>query len=1066
MQNTLHKSFDQRYAKLNSAQKLAVDTIEGPVLVVAGPGTGKTELLSLRTANILKTSDVSASQILCLTFTENGAKNMRERLMQIIGKDAYKVGIYTFHGFCNQVIARFPQYFYNHIHFSQAGDPERYEIFDSIFRSLPHGHPLSSYHPEKGFSFLGGVMERISQIKNFGQNASQYRQTCQALLAESKAVSEIIFKTWPKGRLGIKTINTFEPVVEAVAKLNTATSAYYGSSLSQATLEAIELGKTEPISKWRTKNLVKKDDDKFILKDTDNEDKIMVLCDIFQDYQAKMHEQALFDFDDTLVEVLHAIKTHSEIRSELEEQYQYIMIDEFQDTNEAQMGIVRAMSSNEVYEGSPNVCVVGDDDQAIYKFQGAEVSHIMHFRDSVYKNVKTIVLDKNYRSNKAVLDLSRQVIVQAGNRLENKYQEINKLISPVNESLPEGTVSVESFASDIEEYSYVAERIAQHLKAGVKAEEIAVLSRKHDALKSLLPFLDQGGISYEYVKKSNVFDEAHIKEIITICEYVASISDEGERKDYLLPEIIASPVWGIDRKTIFDIAIKAKDSRSSWLGIISQYDHEEIKNFLQTIEQLSENVQNLPIDRFIDKYINNSNFKEYYFSQQKLKQNANEYVYFLANLKTFLEALREYRSGQIVYAKDIGSFVEIYKTHNLSLVSQSPFVSSEQSVKLMTAHASKGLEFEVVFIIGAHQRAWSPKAGRTKAPVPKAFGVLIEKAGDDSDDFIRLLYVAMTRAKHTLYVTGHQEYVEFLAENAVAGPDRKVALGDHENILGHNKLSFSSDEKNIFARGLEDYRMPVTHLNNFLDIISGGPIYFIEQNLLRFPQPINVSGAFGSAMHKAIESYITYPKFNAGDKPSQEYIASVFAKELSKSRLEKSEYNKQLQRGIKKLEEYIDERGAYFKDDDQIEVDMKDAGVFVGEAHLTGKLDFVRIENGKIIVKDFKTGKDFDGFEDQGKKDFEKIKAHRYKMQLIFYKILLEASDKYKQYEVGDLSLEFVESSPVTEIFLECDQADIERAKKLIEAVYNKIISLDFPDTQKYSKDYKGLLEFEEDLLQ
>jgi hypothetical protein len=218
-------------------------------------------------------------------------------------------------------------------------------------------------------------------------------------------------------------------------------------------------------------------------------------------------------------------------------------------------------------------------------------------------------------------------------------------------------------------------------------------------------------------------------------------------------------------------------------------------------------------------------------------------------------------------------------------------------------------------------------------------------------------------------------------------------------------------------------------------------------------------------MHKAIESYITYPKFNAGQKPNNEYIDSIFAQELSKSRLPQDEYKKQLERGIKKLHEYLQERGGYFKDTDLIEVDMKHDGIFIGEAHLTGKLDFVRIEGNRVIVKDFKTGKDFDGFEDTSKKDHEKIKAHRYKLQLLFYKILLEQSEKFKIYEVGDLSLEFVESNPVTEIILETNSEEIERTKKLIEVVYKKIVTLDFPDTSKYSQDYAGILEFEEDLL-
>ena len=197
-----NKIFEERYALLNERQKAAVDTLDGPVLVVAGPGSGKTELLSLRVGNILRRSQVSPHNILCLTFTENGAINMRERLVSLIGGDAYRVSIFTFHAFCNHIISRYPEYFWKATHFQQASDITRAEIFEELFSSLPHKHPLASFHPEKGFVYLRDVIDRIKHIKSYGYTAEEYMSVLSELPKEYEAINDIL-TLWPE-RLSIK----------------------------------------------------------------------------------------------------------------------------------------------------------------------------------------------------------------------------------------------------------------------------------------------------------------------------------------------------------------------------------------------------------------------------------------------------------------------------------------------------------------------------------------------------------------------------------------------------------------------------------------------------------------------------------------------------------------------------------------------------------------------------------------------------------------------------------------------------------------------------------------------
>ncbi len=1059
--------FESRYQKLNKEQKLAVDTTDGPVMVIAGPGSGKTELLSLRVANILKLGLATPSNILCLTFTENGAINMRERLSSLIKEDAFRVNIFTFHAFCNYVIGRYPEYFYNATNFSQANDITRAEIITEIFKSLLHKHPLSAKHPELGFAYLKDVTDRIKHIKSGGYTPEEYKTIVTSIKEDYKDINEV-FALWPVERLNVKKLEVFNNIISSLDKLKTTTSKFISLALKNAVEESFVIGKTEPIADFKKKYLAV-DESTPILKESYNYDKILAVAEIYELYENKMHELGLYDYDDTIIEVAHILRNKNVLRNELEEQYQYIMIDEFQDTNLAQMSLVKAITSSPIHEGHPNVCVVGDDDQAIYKFQGAEVSHIMEFREKTYKDVQTIVLDKNYRSTKDVVSFARQIITKGKIRLENRFEDIVKELKSENKNLPNGKIEIIKYNSKVEEYSDVSRKIKKVLDDGVDPKEIAILSRNHKDLQAILPYLDKLSIPYEYIKKANVFDEEHIRQLIIVCEYVSSVLNYENNKDYLLPEILSYKFLNLSHKEIFNVAVNAKTKNISWIEALKISEDEKLHKIYELLTDLSVEAKSLPLENLIEKFIEKSNFKEFYFSKEKLKNTPATYVYFLASLKTFIDALREWKKGETITASDVTQFVKMHKDNNIPLISESLFTRNKFSIQLMTAHAAKGLEFEEVFIINAHDKPWTRGNMVNKAPIPSALSQLINPAGDEEDDFIRLFFVAITRAKHTLHISGHEEMLRYLPQDLIKEVDAKsleISEEDHESILGIGVNKIKEDEWAMLSKLVENYKMPVTHLNNFLDIKNGGPIFFVEQNLLHFPQPMNASGAYGSAIHKAIEEMIVYPKYNAGEKPKLSHILSKFDFILSRSRLNISDYKFMKDRGEIVLKKYYDEKIKSFKDDDKIEVDMKSEGVIINSAHLTGKIDFLRVVNNFYEVIDFKTGKSFSSWE--GKDDDTKIKLHKYRQQLIIYKLLLENSSSYNKFSVKNLSLQFVEENDegkIIELPLDINEAEIERVKKLIEAVYKKIVNLDFPDVSNYDKSYKGIIAFEDDLI-
>lgn len=1069
------KTFEERYAKLNDAQKRAVDTIEGPVLVVAGPGSGKTEILSLRVANILREGNVGPQNILCLTFTENAALNMRERLFQLIGTDAYRVGIFTFHAFCSHIISRFPEYFYNAATFRNIPDVVRAEILESIFSALPHKHPLASFHPETGYAYLYDAKERIKHIKNGGYTPEEFRAALELVLNDYNAIHDVL-ALWPEN---MRAKTSIEEVVGVQKKLQTlsgnVTARALLATLTPALEKALDENKTASLTKWQNTYTVKSEEGR-ILKDYSKVDLIRAMADVYESYTDELHTRGYYDYDDMIIDVSHALKNHDVLRAEIEEQYQYVLVDEFQDTNESQMNVVRAITQNPVYEGKANVCVVGDDDQAVYKFQGAEISHMMHFRDVLYKNVQTIVLAKNYRSTKDVLSLARIVVTQGAIRLENKYTDITKVLSAENKELPKGKVETLPFSSDLEEYNFVVQNIRKALDDGERPEEIAIIAREHKQLQAILPFLDHQNIPYTYTKKANVFEEPHIRELISVCEYLSSgLSYEGSRND-LLPHIISFSFWGIPRTSLFTAAEVVKKEHISWSKALLTGIDDKLKKTFEILATLAVEAQTTPLEHVLEQFMKESGFKEFYFSETIRKERSREYVHFLASLKTFIDALREHKEGELLTVKDVASFVEMHTAHKIPLISTSLYTKSEHAISLHTAHSAKGLEFGRVYIINAHEDSWAkPSKHKNKIALPLVLNTLLTPAGDDEDDFIRLLYVAITRAKHTLFISSHKPQVRYLGvgNTSKENEEEKENINEEEVIMLHEQslslvqAPFTQDEQVIFKRLVENYQMPVTHLTNFLNVVEGGPELFLERNLLRFPEPLNPSGAYGSAIHKAIEEIITYPRFYGGEKPTIEHIIAVFDRTLSRARLPKDDDTRQRDRGHKLLMQYYKERSSYFTHTDQVEVDMKNEGVVVEDAHLTGKLDFLRTEHGKLQVRDFKTGKSFSSW-DRAKSDLEKVKLHNQKLQLVFYKILLENSSRFKEFPIDSLTLEYVEGNGdanIVELSLQPSDDDVERTKKLIGIVYKKIVSLDFPDVSAYAKDYKGILAFEEDLL-
>ena len=1112
------QNFEERYKGLNAEQRRAVDSIDGPLLVIAGPGSGKTELLSVRTAKILKEGHVSPGGILLLTFTDSGARNMRERLVSLIGEAGYRVAIYTFHSFASDVISRYGEYFFDGAQYKPATDVERIAMIEGILEELPRGHVLASKHPELGYTYTGDIMSSIGAMKKGNYSAKEWREKIESLKEEYRVINDKLGDMFAEsaGKRNFELVrNNYLRIHEELQILanDSDTARYLANTLAIELKISIDRGEYKNLNDWRDEYFTKdtnEGSDKKILKDSRNEkiEKWLALADVYERYEEKMRAAALYDFDDMIFMVGRTIENNVSLRNELEEKYQYIMIDEFQDTNDAQMHLVELLTSSPVNEGRPNVMVVGDDDQAIYKFQGAELSNLYKFR-AKYKDVELVVLDKNYRSTQQILDQARDLITKAEDRLETRYGgEINKKIKSENKKLEAGQIIEKSFDNIHSELDWVAQEIKKILDSGVEANEVSVISKSHDNLKRLSVVMNDYKLPYSYEKREHVLQKQPIHELVSILKFVASGMNSLDES--LLPEILGYKFFALDRIDIWRIAESVRNgkeemgadniktyTRVSWMEAMMNSDNEKVVSIAKFLVELIAEAQSVPLQEILDKIIGTkeweidadvddgeiegktleyiSPFREYYFGSDNFDHNKPEYLDFLFALRTFVGALREYKRGSTLYAGDIFSFLEVYENNDkLTLTSVSPFASSDNAVTLQTAHKSKGLEYAYVFIVNSDEDEWNGRGYANKIGMPMHLKLLPDQ--DNSDDRIRLYYVAMTRAKHTLYITNHKSKLGFILKGDEEKDEAKVNKNIIDSLYITEKKDYVENEKALLKRLLENYKMPVTHMINFLNIGKVGPEKFIEQNLLRFPQAMSPSSVYGSAMHEAMQNFYLYlKKYNK--VPSNDQVYKYFEGSLSRGALSEVQYKKYHDAGIKNLEIYLKdlkERG--IKETSMVEVNFASEGVMIGAVPATGKIDKIDFDGNDIVVTDLKTGKSFTDWED-AVGEYDKIKMHFFKYQLAYYYLLIKNSRGYKDYNLQKGYIEFLEadkSGNINMLELELDDVLISRVSALANAVYKKVIDLDFPDTSKYRlKDdgsekevrLKDIIEFEDELL-
>lgn len=1098
--------FTARYEALNTAQRQAVDTIDGPVMVVAGPGTGKTELLGMRVANILKKTDALPQNILCLTYTESGAFAMHERLSGLIGADAYKVAVHTFHSFGSEIINRHGEYFYNGAHFRPADELNSHEILRSIFEKLPHSDKLASKMNDE-FTYLRDTQTAISDIKKSGLTSDELV----TILDRNDR-----FMTWLQPRLAStfqdrvskKIFDSIEMLVNDIAMyeddaLELVTyeplSALVGGTLEFALDQTREQGSTKPITAWKKEWCEKRDDGSLTLKDEKRSGRLRTVAKIYYEYLVAMQERALFDFDDMILRSVHALEVYHDLRFNLQEQYQYILVDEFQDTNDAQMRLLWNLTNNPVAEGRPNVMVVGDDDQAIYRFQGAKLSNILDFRD-LYRDVAIVTLTDNYRSAGIILKTARNTITQAEERLERTLPNLDKTLKP--HFIPEHpSLTFDMYDDELTEYAALAEKIARE-REQYPERSIAIIARHHRQLQGMLPYLQHANIPLSYDRRDNVLETAPVKFLELLSRTVAYIALQHlEAANALLPELLSHKAWGLSNQTLWKLSLESHTSRQFWLETMLSGEgeladiaewliysahlslHEPLEYIIDhltgTVEdQVSQegNDETSGPTESVTKEGFRSPLRDYFFSHDMLARDPSTYIGYLDALSAIRRKVRDYRAENQLYLRDFIHCLDQYKALGIGIQGGGHVKADGNTVELLSAHRSKGLEFDSVYVAGLSDAIWGQGAGKRGKLIGYPHNLPIGIGGDSNDEHIRLLFVALTRAKSNLHLMTHRVAtngkqtlpVGYLSHLTATAQDITMPKLELLEYAWHTELTTSIDHTmaELLRDRLKTYKLSATHLCNFLDVSRGGPELFLLQNLLRFPQAMSPSAAFGSAVHATLQRAHAHLAATGKKRPVEDLLGD-FEMLLNNAQLSGDQHDYFAKKGTDVLSHFFAKRYDSFSKTQRVELSFATESVVVGGARLTGAIDLMDIndEAKTIHVTDYKTGKPTTGW--NGKSEYEKIKLHHYRQQLMFYKLLIENSRQFNGYTVTKGIIEYVEADStgaIHRIELDYDPSELTEFTKLISGAWSRIQALDFTTRETYPETLSGIESFESEI--
>jgi len=1102
-------AYKEALAALNDEQRAAVGQLDGPVLVIAGPGTGKTQLISTRVGYILDKTDTPPDAILLLTFTEAGVQAMRERLTKLIGKPAYDVQLNTYHAFGGEIFRTYPDYFEG-AQLSLVEELSSDVMLRGIIAKLSYSNPLKFAD-----NYINDIKSFISDSKRALLAPDDITRIAKSNLKTIEQFNKLAAEQLDKiGTVSKKSVPVFQELLRMLESLpaqempgSVLPLGHYAQEELKASLEYFETtgGKTVQLSEWKRHWLSKNEGGDYILDGQRINQRLAAAAGIYKSYQQALSENKLYDYDDMILRAIEALENNPELKYSLAERYNYIMLDEFQDTNPAQFRLVQLLTDHPVNEGRPNILAVGDDDQAIYAFQGAEHANMAAFAKH-YRDVRIISLKENYRAHQAILEVGKNIASQLSDRLQNQFEGVTKELVAANGKLPESPqVSFNRFATDTAQLGWLADEIKQLADKGIPASEIAVLAPKHRYLMPLLPYLARHKLPVRYERRENVLDEPLIRQLERMSQLILALADGDETTaNSIWPEVLSYDFWDVPTEKIWRINWQLRESHEPWTAqLLNDDSHSHIAAFFlklasllttTTLEQQMDMLIGVPGSSEDVNLPSRSPLYDYYFTGTARQDSAASFAKLISDLNLLRSRLRDWRRSDPgpVGLRAFVEFTQGHRAAGINILNTSPYHETADAVNLLTAYGAKGREFRAVFIVAALDEVWGSASRnqgyRLSLPANISY---IRYQGASEDERLRLLFVAATRARTSLYFTSYSQDlagkkftplkymdIEEISDGETISrilpePFNRVITKDKGDVSAEELKDYWQEKhlpplslklRDALLPRLENYKLNPTDLNKFTDIVNDGPESFFMGCLLRFPTAPSIGGAYGTAMHNALRfaGRITADETKI---PDENRIIDIFEAQLSRADIPADEQVSLLERGRVALHQWLAERASSLKPSDRYEYNFRSEGCLVGDARVGGVVDRIVVDEKTrtINVIDYKVGQSYSRWQPGV------IKLHNFRKQLLFYKLLIESSARFRKYRVTKGIIEFVEPDQqgrIRLLELEYDEPELEQMADLIKGAWRRIQTLDLPDTNAYQPTLAGIRKFEDYLRQ
>jgi DNA helicase-2/ATP-dependent DNA helicase PcrA len=771
--------------------------------------------------------------------------------------------------------------------------------------------------------------------------------------------------------------------------------------------------------------------------------KMRDLHTFYTTYLELMQEQNLIDFDDMIFKVTDAFSKNQELVQFFQEQYLYTLVDEFQDTNAAQLEVIKSVASFEGLEA--NVFAVGDDDQTIFRFQGASSDNFEKYLD-IFPNTEIIVLHNNYRSGQEVIDSASNVIQNNPARVSEfdyfKERGLNKqFTSGLDRS---SVVEVHEFEHSFHEDYWIGQEIEKLRESGVKLSEIAIIARLNKQVVNITKFLDRFSIPYQIKRSESILDNRHINNLIQLIDVVSDLSKLKD--DRIMWQVLSLDLLGLNQFDIFSLTHDAKEfvDENGKKGL-SVYDYilkthlpkySVILAFMNKLIELNRYMGNSTFQNFFAKVVQDLSFIQYLELQPESFAELNR----LSSLFQFVQARSRFNKNYdaVTFLTEINTMRERF----ISLQADPIDAAAENKVNIITAHSSKGLEYDHVFVYQCIENKWEKMRGAVDSvPLPPLnFDIddpklrkEIEKEADEIDER-RLFYVAMTRAKRNLYLTLSKKYYDsdsgdvdvaekmkskFVVEASIANTVSHADLvSKHDEIT---RIILSPDapieipEKNKeYLRNLvnNNLRLSASKLN----IYTHCHYRFLLQEVYRLP--VLVDGfnlEVGTAVHKAVEMLTKSYNPATGEHYDLEKILTIahetFTKEIGK-KADLEEMKGSVEVAIEDMRRGVAAYYTYFLTSPHKpeQTEFNTYGLFDG-IKLTGRIDKVS-KNGEesLVITDYKTSSRFPTITEF--LGLTKNSDKNYLRQLLFYRLLVENSEDLKTKKISgklaSIKLEYI----------------------------------------------------------